>query len=87
MAAESPGWCKQCGEPIEQPERAQGRAREFCGAACRQVHSRAARLRALLAKEVGLTDDQIGRLFALCKVTIRDGGVSRSGRGGGHGGA
>ncbi|MDN4491594.1 hypothetical protein QQX13_12190 [Demequina sp. SYSU T00068] len=79
MATESPGWCKRCGEPIEQSDRTQGRAREFCGDACRQAHRRAAQVRSLLAKEVGLTDKQTERLLTLFKVSIRDASASRSG--------
>lgn len=71
MAAESPGWCKTCGEPIEQSERPQGRAREFCGAACRQRYNRQARLHRALAVEVGLDDKQIGQLLRLFKVSER----------------
>lgn len=78
MAAEMPGWCKHCDEPIQQPERRAGRAREFCSDACRQAHRRAERRRGLLIKEVGLTHAQVIRLLALFKVTERDARMSRS---------
>ena len=78
MALEIPGWCKRCGEPIEQAERRPGRPREFCGDACRQAHRRRERLHGLLVKEVGLSDAQVGRLLALFKVTERDTRASRS---------
>jgi hypothetical protein len=71
MAAESPGWCKRCGEPIEQSQRAQGRAREFCDAGCRKAYSRTTALHRSLAKEVGLNDQQISRLLSLFTVTPR----------------
>ncbi len=79
MATEAPGWCKRCLKPIEQAERRQGRAREFCGDACRQAHGRAQRTHRLLVKEVGLSEAQVGRLLTLFKVSERDVRLSRSG--------
>jgi hypothetical protein len=71
MAAEIPGWCKQCSSALTHHERSQGRAREFCSDRCRQRHSREARLRRALTKEVGLTDRQLSRLLELFHVTAR----------------
>ncbi len=82
MAAESPGWCKRCGEPIAQSERPQGRAREFCNATCRQAFARATGLHRELVKEVGLTDHQVSRLLQLFTVSPkrkRHTSASRSG--------
>lgn len=83
MAAESPGWCRSCFTPIEQPDRPSGRAREFCNDRCRQTHHRRTTLRAALRQEVGLTEKQTDRLLDLFTVTAktskRDASVSRSG--------
>lgn len=78
MAAETPGWCKRCGESVEPNKRTNGRAREFCGDTCRQAFGRAVRLRRDLHVEVGLTDKQVERLLDLFKVTKRDARTSRS---------
>lgn len=71
MAAEVPGWCKQCGQELVHLERTQGRAREFCTPRCRQRHSRELRLRRALRREVGLDDRQTDRLLALFLVSPR----------------
>ncbi len=71
MAAEVPGWCKQCGATLTHDARPQGRAKEFCGATCRQRFGRTQRLRRELEKEVGLTEKQIGRLLARFNVSVR----------------
>lgn len=71
VAAEVPGWCKQCGAELNHGERTQGRAREFCSARCRQRHSRELRLRQALRREVGLDDRQTDRLLALFTVGMR----------------
>lgn len=71
MAAELPGWCKQCGQPLIHQARAAGRARAFCSGTCRQRHSRQVRLRRTLRSEVGLNDQQVERLLALFRVTPR----------------
>lgn len=79
MATESPGWYRQSGEPIEPAARTQGRAREFCQEACRQVDGRAAQVREVLARNIALTEKQVGRQLTQCKVSIRDASVSRFG--------
>lgn len=71
MAAEVPGWCKRCGEPLTHAERSPGRAREFCGDRCRQAFHRQVRLRQELTREVGLTDAQMDRLLDLFQVSKR----------------
>jgi hypothetical protein len=72
VAAESPGWCKHCGEPVEQASRPQGRPREFCvGGRCRQAFGRKVRLRRALAVEVGLSHAQVDRLLAVFQVSRR----------------
>ena len=71
MAAEIPGWCRLCGEPLEHAARIQGRAKEFCDATCRQRYHRGVKLRATLQREVGLASPQVDRLLTLFKVSAR----------------
>ncbi|RBY86448.1 hypothetical protein DQ241_13010 [Blastococcus sp. TF02A-30] len=71
MAAEVPGWCRQCGRELQHGPRRQGRARQYCDDACRKAFSRASGLRAELMREVGLQPRQVERLLALYRVAAR----------------
>ena len=71
MAVEAPGWCKHCGAELVHANRSPGRARHYCGDACRQAFSRQVRLRRSLIREVGLTAVQVDRLLAHFCVTAR----------------
>jgi hypothetical protein len=73
MAQEVPGFCKRCGALLVHAERSPGRSREFCGATCRQAFNRDVRLRRDLAREVGLSGEQIERLLAWFRVSARPG--------------
>ncbi|TFV51798.1 hypothetical protein [Blastococcus sp. TF02A-35] len=71
MAADLPGWCEHCGAELLHAERRPGRARRFCGDACRQAFNRQVRLRRDLMREVGLSVVQVERLLARFRVSAR----------------
>lgn len=71
MAAGLPGWCEHCGAELLHAERRQGRARRFCGDACRQAFNREVRLRRDLMREVGLSVVQVERLLYRFRVSAR----------------
>lgn len=71
MANTAPGWCENCGAELVHSADSGGRARRFCGDACRQQFNRQLRLRKELTREIGLTPPQLTRLLSLYRVTPR----------------